>query len=117
MAFVGSIDQGTSSTRFMIFDFLGAAVATSQLEHTQFYPSPGFVEHDPLQIWENTKTCIQTALEKSNLQGKDISAIGITNQRETTVSSAMRLIAQSTIFYNSVRCIGDMEQNDRGTVS
>lgn len=83
--FVGSIDQGTSSTRFMIFSSSGDVVSIHQLEHTQHYPQPGFVEHDPLEILANTKLCMNEALKKANLTSEDIAAIGITNQRETSV--------------------------------
>ncbi len=83
--FVGAIDQGTTSTRFMIFDHDGAEVARHQLEHEQILPKAGWVEHDPAEIWENTQTAIRGALDKAELQADDLAAIGITNQRETTV--------------------------------
>ena len=82
---VGSIDQGTSSTRFCILDKNGALVAQHQVEHEQVYPVPGHVEHKPLEIWENTQACIAAALKKANLKPKNLASIGITNQRETTV--------------------------------
>jgi len=83
--YVGAIDQGTTSTRFMIFDHGGQVVSVSQKEHEQIFPDPGWVEHDAKQIWDNTKRVIQGALKKKNLTGNDLAAIGITNQRETTV--------------------------------
>lgn len=83
--YVGAIDQGTSSTRFMVFNKDGSVVANHQLEHFQHYPSPGWVEHDPLEILKNTKECIAYSLRTAGLNVKDISAIGVTNQRETTV--------------------------------
>jgi len=85
MRYIGSLDQGTSSTRFMIFDETGALVAQHQLEHRQILPTAGWVEHDAEEIWERTQEVITAALAKANLAGKDLAAIGITNQRETTV--------------------------------
>ena len=86
MAYVGSLDQGTSSTRFMIFDDQGRVVGQHQLEHTQILPEAGWVEHDAAQIWERTQEVITGALKQANILGSDLAAIGITNQRETTVA-------------------------------
>jgi glycerol kinase len=83
--FVGAIDQGTTSTRFMIFDHAGSEVARHQLEHEQIMPRAGWVEHDPVEIWERTRTVIAAALNGAGLTGQDLAAIGVTNQRETTV--------------------------------
>ncbi len=83
--FVGAIDQGTTSTRFMIFDHSGNEVGRHQLEHEQILPQAGWVEHNPVEIWERTSAVLQTALNKSNLQPSDLAALGITNQRETAV--------------------------------
>ncbi|HLU55984.1 MAG TPA: glycerol kinase GlpK [Pseudonocardia sp.] len=83
--FVGAIDQGTTSTRFMIFDHSGNEVARHQLEHEQILPQAGWVEHNPTEIWERTSAVVQSALNKANLSASDLAAIGITNQRETTV--------------------------------
>ncbi len=83
--FVGAIDQGTTSTRFIVFDKQGNIVAIDQKEHKQYYPAPGRVEHDPLEIWANTVEVMQNALRKSALNQTDLAALGITNQRETTV--------------------------------
>jgi glycerol kinase len=83
--FTGAVDQGTTSTRFMVFDHSGAEVARHQLEHTQLLPRPGWVEHNPLEIWERTATVIQTGLNSAGLTAADLVALGITNQRETTV--------------------------------
>ena len=80
-----AIDQGTTSTRFMIFDHKGAVVGVDQKEHEQIYPKPGWVEHDPLEIWQATQDVIKGALDKYKIDIKDIAACGITNQRETTV--------------------------------
>ncbi|HEX7660253.1 MAG TPA: glycerol kinase GlpK [Pseudonocardiaceae bacterium] len=83
--FVGAVDQGTTSTRFMIFDHGGREVARHQLEHQQILPHPGWVEHNPTEIWERTRAVIETALTRANLHSTDLAAVGITNQRETTV--------------------------------
>ncbi len=82
--FVGAIDQGTTSTRFMVFDHAGAEVARHQLEHEQVLPRAGWVEHNPVEIWERTSSVVQTALGKAGLHHSDLAAVGITNQRETT---------------------------------
>ena len=84
-ALLGAIDQGTSSTRFIVFDDSSRIVAASQMEHAQIYPRPGWVEHDPLEIWRNTETVIADAMRTAQLRPRDLAAIGITNQRETTV--------------------------------
>ncbi|MEU1626329.1 glycerol kinase GlpK [Streptomyces sp. NPDC020096] len=83
--FVGAVDQGTTSSRFMIFDHDGNEVAKHQLEHTQVLPRPGWVEHDPVEIWERTNVAIQNAIRSAGISPSDLAAIGITNQRETTV--------------------------------
>ncbi|HEX4833688.1 MAG TPA: glycerol kinase GlpK [Trebonia sp.] len=84
--FVGAIDQGTTSTRFMIFDHDGAEVARHQLEHEQVLPRPGWVEHDPVEVWERARTCVGAALHAAGLQARDLAAVGIANQRETTLA-------------------------------
>jgi glycerol kinase len=83
--YVAAIDQGTTSTRFMIFNRLGQVVARDQKEHQQYYPKPGWVEHDPIEIWECTQEVMQGALSQSQIDLKEIAAIGVTNQRETTI--------------------------------
>jgi glycerol kinase len=83
--FVAAIDQGTTSTRAMIFDHGGAVRARHQLEHEQILPRPGWVEHDPVEIWERTRTVLQGALRAAGLVAGDIAAVGVANQRETTV--------------------------------
>lgn len=80
-----AIDQGTTSTRFMIFDHSGRLVVSHQLEHRQIYPQAGWVEHDSLEIWQRTQDVIRGALQKGHIAAKDLAAVGITNQRETTV--------------------------------
>ena len=83
--YVGALDQGTTSTRFMVFDHHGQVVAVDQKEHEQIYPKPGWVEHDANEIWERSQEVIQGALSKAGLSASDLAAVGITNQRETTV--------------------------------
>ena len=83
--YIGSIDQGTTSSRFIIFNKAGEIISVGQKEHQQIYPQAGWVEHNPDEIWKNTQEVIGLALGKANLSAKDIAAVGITNQRETTV--------------------------------
>ena len=83
--YIGAIDQGTTSTRFMIFDQAGKVIGADQKEHRQIYPQAGWVEHDPLEILERTREVVRGALGKSGVQAADIAALGITNQRETAV--------------------------------
>ncbi|MFC1533325.1 glycerol kinase GlpK [Thermodesulfobacteriota bacterium] len=83
--YIGAVDLGTTSNRFIIFDHSGGIVGVSQKEHEQIFPKPGWVEHDPMEIWNNTQDVIRDALAKTGISGSDIEAIGITNQRETTV--------------------------------
>ncbi len=86
MSYIASLDQGTSSTRCMIFDQLGAVVAFAQKEHQQFTPQSGWVEHDADEIWQNSQTVIREAITKAGIRAEEIKALGITNQRETTVA-------------------------------
>jgi len=83
--YVAAIDQGTTSTRCMIFNHAGEPVASHQLEHEQIYPQPGWVEHDPLEIWARTEDVVREAMRKAGASPDDIAAVGVTNQRETTV--------------------------------
>src|SRR5215208_3778025 len=83
--YAAALDQGTTSSRCMIFDHGGQVVAVAQKEHEQIYPKPGWVEHDANEIWERTQSVIRAALQKGNIDPKDIAAVGITNQRETAV--------------------------------
>ena len=83
--YVGALDQGTTSTRFMIFDHAGLPVAIDQKEHEQIYPKPGWVEHDPMEIWARCQDVIKGALAKAGITAGDLAAVGITNQRETAV--------------------------------
>jgi len=84
--YIGSIDQGTTSTRFIIFNKGGEIISVGQKEHKQIYPQAGWVEHDSDEIWQNTQEVIGLALGKANLSTKDLAAVGITNQRETTLA-------------------------------
>ncbi|WP_019819491.1 glycerol kinase GlpK [Saccharomonospora saliphila] len=84
-SYIGAIDQGTTSTRFMVFDHDGNEVARHQLEHEQIMPRPGWVEHNPTEVWERTRAVIESALTKTGLRAADLAAVGLTNQRETTV--------------------------------
>ncbi|MEG3849752.1 glycerol kinase GlpK [Microcoleus sp. herbarium19] len=83
--YVAAIDQGTTSTRFIVFDRAGQIICSHQQEHQQIYPQPGWVEHNPEEIWERTKSVIKNALEIGNIDPKDIAALGIANQRETAI--------------------------------
>jgi glycerol kinase len=83
--YIGAIDQGTTSTRFIVFDRTGRIASVAQKEHEQIYPQPGWVEHDASEIWRRTEDVITAALEQRALSAADLAAIGITNQRETTV--------------------------------
>ncbi|WP_347257796.1 glycerol kinase GlpK [Methylocaldum sp.] len=83
--YIAVIDQGTSSTRCILFDHTGRAGAMAQAEHRQFYPRPGWVEHDPLEIWRNAQAVVVEALRKAEVEADEIVALGVTNQRETLV--------------------------------
>ncbi|TDE29617.1 glycerol kinase GlpK [Actinomadura sp. 6K520] len=117
--FVGALDQGTTSTRFMIFDHGGNEVARHQLEHEQILPRAGWVEHDPTEIWERTRSVIQSALNRANLGHADLAAFGITNQRETAVVWNRRT---GRAYYNAIvwqdtrtdRIASALERDGRG---
>lgn len=83
--YIGALDQGTTSTRFILFDKQGKEAGSRQLEHKQYYPRPGWVEHDPMEIWEKSCRVIEETLSSVGISGNDVAALGITNQRETTV--------------------------------
>lgn len=83
--YVAAVDQGTTSSRCMIFNHSGEPISTFQLEHQQIYPQPGWVEHDPSEVWEKTQACIRGAMKAVGLSASDIAAVGVTNQRETAV--------------------------------
>ena len=84
-AYIAAIDQGTTSTRFIVFDAAGRTVACAQKEHSQIYPQPGWVEHDAEEIWRRTEEVMAEAMEQAGLKAADLAAVGITNQRETTL--------------------------------
>src|SRR5918997_503635 len=83
--YAAAIDQGTTSTRCMVFDHGGQVVSVAQKEHEQIYPKPGWVEHDPKEVWQRSQEVMNEALESAGAAASDVSGIGITNQRETTV--------------------------------
>jgi glycerol kinase len=83
--YAAALDQGTTSTRFMVFDHGGQVVALEQKEHEQIYPKPGWVEHDAMEIWQRSQEVIEGALQKGGISATDLAAVGVTNQRETTV--------------------------------
>ena len=97
--FIASIDQGTSSTRCMIFNHSGEIISSHQLEHKQIYPQPGWVEHNPYEIWARTQDVIKEAMKLAGLRLEDIAAIGVTNQRETTVVWDKD---SGKVFYNAI---------------
>jgi glycerol kinase len=119
--FVGAVDQGTTSTRFMIFDHSGNEVAKHQLEHEQIMPQPGWVEHNPTEIWERTRAVIETGMRNANLNATDLNALGITNQRETAVVWNRRT---GRPYYNAIvwqdtrtdRIASALERDGRGDV-
>ena len=83
--YVMAIDQGTTSTRAIIFDHSGRSIASGQKEHEQIFPRAGWVEHDPKEVWANTREVVGQALSAANINRHQLAAVGITNQRETTV--------------------------------
>ena len=85
MTFIGSLDQGTTSTRFIVFSDSGEILGQCQIEHQQILPKPGWVEHNADEIWQNTQKVISGAISNAKISISDLAAIGITNQRETTV--------------------------------
>ncbi len=119
--FVAAVDQGTTSTRFMIFDHAGNEVGKHQLEHEQILPQAGWVEHNPVEIWERTATVIQTALNARGLTARDLAALGVTNQRETTIVWNPKT---GRPYYNAIvwqdtrtdRIAGALDRDGRGEV-
>src|SRR5512132_1434319 len=85
MSFILALDQGTTSSRALVFDHAGSVRAVAQAEFAQHFPQPGWVEHDPLEIWATQSGVLHEALAMARLEPQDIAAIGITNQRETTL--------------------------------
>src|SRR6185369_17673960 len=85
MKYILALDQGTTSSRAIVFDHAGSIVAVAQKEIRQIFPTPGWVEHDPRDIWSSQAGVAAEALTKASVAAKDVAAIGITNQRETTL--------------------------------
>ena len=114
MSYIGAIDQGTTSTRFMIFDQAGKVISAAQKEHTQILPQAGWVEHDPLEILRATEAVVKEALQAANLKGSDLAGIGITNQRETTVawSALSGVPLHNAIVWQDTRSQGLLDQID-----
>ncbi len=113
--YIGAIDQGTTSTRFIVFDRAGRIISIAQREHEQIYPRPGWVEHDPEEIWNRTQQVIAEAMESKGLRARDLAAIGITNQRETTVvwDKATGKPAMNAIVWQDTRVGPDVDQFSR----
>jgi glycerol kinase len=117
--FVAALDQGTTSTRCIVFDHAGGVRGGHQLEHEQLLPRPGWVEHNPVEIWERTRTVLQTALHDAGLTAQDVAALGVTNQRETTVVWNRRtgrpygnaIVWQDT---RTDRLMADLQRDGRG---
>ncbi|MFI7376062.1 glycerol kinase GlpK [Actinoplanes sp. NPDC049668] len=119
--FVGAIDQGTTSTRFMVFDRAGTEIGRHQIEHRQLLPGAGLVEHDALEIWENTRRCIAVALAETGLVAGDLAAVGITNQRESVVvwDRATGLPCHNVIVWQDTRTdriVAELDRDGRGDV-
>ncbi|MGB9723201.1 MAG: glycerol kinase GlpK [Chloroflexia bacterium] len=85
VGYVAAVDQGTTGTRCIVFDREGRVVSSAYREHRQIYPQPGWVEHDPLEVWEKTREVVQAALAQGRIRPEEVAAVGVTNQRETTV--------------------------------
>ncbi len=108
--YIGAIDQGTTSTRFIVFDAAGRVVACAQKEHKQIYPQPGWVEHDAEEIWQRTQEVMPQAMAEAQLNAGDIAAIGITNQRETTLlwNKKTGKPLHNAIVWQDTRVAGDV---------
>jgi glycerol kinase len=113
--YLGAIDQGTTSTRFMIFDATGRVVSVSQKEHQQIYPKPGWVEHDPEEIWRRIHEVMTEAMQQRGIRPKDVAAIGITNQRETTIvwNRKTGVAVYNAIVWQDTRVEGDVAEFSR----
>ncbi|HET7133940.1 MAG TPA: FGGY family carbohydrate kinase, partial [Gammaproteobacteria bacterium] len=113
--YIGAIDQGTTSSRFIVFDRAGAIVSVAQKEHAQIYPHPGWVEHDALEIWRNTQEVIGAALARHGLRPADLAAVGITNQRETTLlwDRATGAPLHNALVWQDTRTVDLVEQYAR----
>src|SRR5690606_14298182 len=111
-SYVGAIDQGTTSSRFILFNRSGRIVAVAQREHAQICPRPGWVEHDAAQIWRNVQEVVELALERAGAKARDVEAVGITNQRETTVlwDAATGEPLANAIVWQDTRVNPDLER-------
>jgi len=112
--YIGAIDQGTTSTRFIVFDRGGRVISVAQKEHEQIYPNPGWVEHNPDEVWQRTREVIAEAMASGNLKPQDLAAIGITNQRETTVvwnRKTGKALANALVWQD--RRAGSLSRKDR----
>jgi glycerol kinase len=114
-SYIGALDQGTTSTRFMVFDRAGNVVTSAQKEHTQIYPQPGWVEHNAEEIWQRTQEVIADAVRQGGIKPGDLAAIGITNQRETTVlwHKSTGQPAANAIVWQDTRVAGDVAKLSR----
>ena len=118
--YIGALDQGTTSTRFLVFDRAGETVASAQMEHRQIYPQPGWVEHDPQEIWRNTRTVIADALQRASLEQRDLARLQAVQilrpHRPTEVEQAAERIANRVVSDCSQprlrreHCIGFVER-------
>jgi glycerol kinase len=113
--YIGALDQGTTSTRFIVFDKSGRVVSVAQKEHEQVFPQPGWVEHDPEEIWRRTQEVIAEAMQQRSLAPEDLAAIGITNQRETTILWNRRTgdPVCNAIVWQDMRVAGDVARFSR----
>lgn len=109
--YVGAIDQGTTSSRFILFDEAGSIVSVAQEEHAQICPRPGWVEHDPLEVWRNTERVIGAALAQADATADDVAAVGITNQRETVLlwDAETGAPLANALVWQDTRVAGDVE--------
>jgi glycerol kinase len=114
-SYIGALDQGTTSTRFMVFDRAGNVVTSAQKEHTQIYPQPGWVEHNPEEIWQRTQEVIADAVRQGGIAPGDLAAVGITNQRETTVlwHKSTGQPAANAIVWQDTRVAADVARLSR----
>ncbi len=110
--YIGALDQGTTSTRFIVFDRSGRVVSLAQREHEQIYPHPGWVEHDPEEIWRRSREVIGEALASKALQKRDLAAVGIANQRETTIvwNRKTGKPVMNAIVWQDMRVAGDVAE-------
>src|SRR5215472_16784932 len=113
--YIGAVDQGTTSTRFIVFDRAGKTIVTAQKEHRQIYPQPGWVEHDPQEIWQRAQEVIAAAMAQARLKPADLAAVGITNQRETTVlwNRKTGQPVANAIVWQDTRVAGDVAKLSR----